>query len=275
MSYNAEETSLESGAPIELYTFSLGSETFYYTTAEDSFSDSGNTFVPIFIQRTVILYGPENRSQTIDITMKANNEFAQKYIGTQPSNLAIVKIQRVHRFDSADEVVTIFNGQVRAVGFSENGFIASLSVMPLTGAFNRTIPLFTYQSPCNHVLYDVRCKVLESSFTFAGTVNAVSTDGLTLTVNGLDASKGVGWAKGGRIDIATTNDPRLILDHTATDQVKLLVPYRTSPLNSAVNVRAGCDHTLATCKSKFDNVVNFGGFAFVPTRNPFTAGIDQ
>ena len=31
----------------------------------------------------------------------------------------------------------------------------------------------------------------------------------------------------------------------------------------------GCDRTLATCTAKFGNSANFGGFPFIPTKNPF------
>ena len=45
-------------------------------------------------------------------------------------------------------------------------------------------------------------------------------------------------------------------------------------VGTEVEVFAGCDHTIATCKTQFDIVVNYGGFAFVPTRNPFESGLD-
>ena len=32
----------------------------------------------------------------------------------------------------------------------------------------------------------------------------------------------------------------------------------------AVTLVAGCDKQFATCKSKFDNVVNFRGFPYMP-----------
>ena len=32
----------------------------------------------------------------------------------------------------------------------------------------------------------------------------------------------------------------------------------------------GCDHTLATCAAKFGNQLNYGGFPYIPVKNPFT-----
>lgn len=275
MTFDANETSREGGAPIEIYEIRFGSDTFRYTSAEDTVTVSANDYLPIFIRRTSILGGPENRTQTIELEMQANNDFTSKYIGIQPSNKATVTISRLHRFDTpTPQVRQIFKGQVKAVAFFDNGFKAKVSLMPLSGLLARTIPLFTYQSPCNHVLYDQRCQVLEGSFKFSGTVASVSSDGLTLTVTGLDASKGVGWATGGVVKIQSTSDPRQIIAHTATDQVKIYTPFRTSVTGVTVDVFAGCDHSIATCKTKFDNVINFGGHAFVPSRNPFESGLD-
>jgi hypothetical protein len=42
-------------------------------------------------------------------------------------------------------------------------------------------------------------------------------------------------------------------------------------LASGAEVRAyaGCNRTLDECKTRFDNVANFGGMPFIPTKNPF------
>jgi len=36
-----------------------------------------------------------------------------------------------------------------------------------------------------------------------------------------------------------------------------------------VKIYPGCDRVRATCESKFDNLDNFGGFPWIPTKNPF------
>ncbi len=276
MTFVAQETSVETGSPVELYTITHGSDTFHYTTSEETLILGTDTFTAIEISRDDILVGPQSRTQTITIELKSNNEFAARFIGVQPSDKATVTIERFHRFDSADpdQRVEFFKGQVRSVAFIGDGFKSKLSVMPLTGALSQTIPLFTFQSPCNNVLFDSRCKVLKANFNFVGTVTAVSADGRTLTVPGLDAAKGVGFATAGQIEITTTGDPRDILTHSATDQVKILLPFRETILDVGVTVFSGCGHAIADCKDDFDNVVNFQGHAFVPLRNIFSSGLD-
>jgi len=36
---------------------------------------------------------------------------------------------------------------------------------------------------------------------------------------------------------------------------------------------AGCDHSVSTCAARFDNLANYGGFPFIPTKNPFSTGV--
>ena len=35
-----------------------------------------------------------------------------------------------------------------------------------------------------------------------------------------------------------------------------------------VKLYPGCDHSRQTCNDKFDNLLNYGGFDFIPTKNP-------
>ena len=45
----------------------------------------------------------------------------------------------------------------------------------------------------------------------------------------------------------------------------LIYPLPVAPaVGDAFTVYAGCDHTQATCQSRFNNLANFRGFPFVP-----------
>ena len=37
----------------------------------------------------------------------------------------------------------------------------------------------------------------------------------------------------------------------------------------AVTLHPGCDRTLATCKGRFANQINYGGFPWIPGQNPY------
>lgn len=274
MTFDAQERSRELGAPIELYTFAVGPDVFRITSAEDEIAFGGNTYTPRIVSRSSIVINPQNRAQLLTVELPSDDEFSAKYINIVPGFRATLTIQRLHRFDSPafTDAETIFKGIVRSVAYTNDGFKSKISIIPIDGAMKRSIPRFTYQGLCNHVLFDNRCKVLETSFRYQGNVSVVS--GKTITVDGLNAAKGAGWAVGGFVTLPS-GDFRLILEQ-ATDVLTLLLPFvdETLVLNQTVSVFAGCDHTIQVCKSKFNNVVNYGGFAFVPLRNVFESGID-
>lgn len=273
MTYDAFETSVESGQPVELYDFNFGSDTFRFTSAEDNVVVGSDTYTAIEIASSAVKISQEQRAQALEVTMPSNNTFATKFIGIQPGQEAVLTIRKFHRTDTpTPQVLVVFKGTVKAVSFDKQGHRARFSILPLS-ALNNFMPRRTYQGLCNHVLYDSRCQVVEGSFRYVNTVSAVSANGRTLTVPGLDAAKGVGFATAGFVTIPSISEFRLILSHSATDQIEILLPFVNSPLGVSVEVLAGCDHTIATCKTKFNNVINFGGFAFVPLKNVFTAGV--
>ena len=54
--------------------------------------------------------------------------------------------------------------------------------------------------------------------------------------------------------------------------VELLYPVGLAP-QTPVELVAGCDHSMPTCAARFDNLANYGGFPFIPTKNPFSTGV--
>jgi len=273
MTYDAENTSAESGQPIDLITFSIGSDNYRFTNAEDELTVLSLTYSPIAISRDVVEIGVEARTQTISVRLPASHEFAQKFIGVPPGQKTVCTIRTVHRGDLTD-VRTEFNGIVRTVGQDDLGHEAEIFLMPLTGALLRVVPRFLFSGLCNHVLYDSQCGVSQASFTYAGSA-ATTADPQIITVSGLDSSKGAGWATGGFVEF--NGDFRGVFRHLATDSLVLAVPFKENVGGQAVSVYAGCDHRYdGDCSAtKFDNQDRHGGFPFVPTKNPFIGKINQ
>lgn len=270
MTYAAQEESRENGQPTELYQLVLGGETFNYTSSVDDQTILGVPYTAVPVRRSSILIGAEPRQDVLTLTLPTNIAPMDRYVSIVPGQKATLTIRRLHRTDGGSpQVVVIFKGTVRAVGYSNNGTTADLTVLPLTAGLAQQIPRFTYQGLCNHVLYDTRCKIDEASYKIDGAVTVVS--GNTLTIPGLNAQAdgyyAGGFAQDGSLDF------RMILTHTGND-ITLLLPFQQTVISKTLSVFAGCDHTIATCKTKFNNVVNYGGYAFVPLRNIFNTGLD-
>lgn len=280
MTFDAFEKSVESSQPIEVYRFVLGAQTFEYTPSEDTVTVDSLDYEPTAIKRGKILQSPEDRDSVVEFTVSGDNTFARNYIGIVPAAGAQVTVRRVQRPDyPGPEVVTLYEGFVTSVRFSEDGHIAKIATQSIEAAKSRPIPRFTYQGLCNNVLYDAGCKVDDTDSTWrlsSATVLAVTDN--TIVVQGADGESDGYWT-GGFVEADGGNDARLILTHTGTS-LGLLLPFPEDLTGDVVTVLAGCDHTIPTCHTKFNtpedvtsNVINYAGFHFVPTRDIFRTGV--
>ncbi len=274
MTFAAFEESQEGSRPVELFTFTTGATVNRWTSAEDDVSVAGDTWVAVTISRDKLAGGgADQRDQSLIVTVPSTNSVAKQFINSVPGVRTTVVIERVQRTDGpAFEVIKIFEGRISAVGFENQGRTAKINVEPLVAATSRPIPRFNYQGLCNHVLYDALCQVDDTDPAFrlsAAVVTAVS--GNTITVTGV-AAFGAEFFDAGFVEAFGGSDRRLILSSSG-DVLTLTLPFATSPLGSSVIVFACCNHTIAICKSKFNIVISFGGFAFIPTKNIFQTGI--
>jgi len=270
MSFTNQERSVEAGQPIELFDFRLGSESYLWTTNPTPVTYNSLTYQPLEIRREALLFSQDSRAEGLTITVPATMALVRKFINSVPGQIATLTILRVHRNDGANELIQFFKGKAMTVGFTLNGIEAEINVVPITADLANTIPRFKFSGVCNHVLYDSACTVAQSLFRYQDEVTGVA--GTTISVQGL-AAKGTGWANGGYVALPS-GEFRQIADHTG-DDIRVLIPFPSSPLGQTVEVFAGCDHSIATCKSKFNNVTNFGGFAWVPLKNPFNTGLNN
>lgn len=270
-SFDVLESSLESSRPLEVYRFAVGNLSYLYTSAEDAITLGTDTYEPEAIARDSISQGQDKRKQVLKVTVPSSNAFAQRYVSTQPGQKATLSVTRLQR----DEVPTfntrilVYKGSVQSVNFPDSGEVAEIAVQTIEGATSRTIPRYTYQASCGHVLYGPGCDVNPDSFDHIGTVTAVSGNDITLS-----GASGAGLDfVGGYCRPLTATDFRLIIAQSG-NVLTLLLPFEVSVLNTSVQAFAGCDHVLKSdCALVFNNVANYGGFAFVPKRDIFAKGL--
>lgn len=127
-----------------------------------------------------------------------------------------------------------------------------------------------YQRRCDAVLGDGRCKVdlEDAAYKGSGTVDAVVRTTL-FSAAGLDGFS-EGWFDYGHVAWLTgpnTGYESHIKAHSAPDGVVLEIweppPFQIENGHTFA-AYAGCDKRGATCRTKFDNFVNFRGFETMP-----------
>lgn len=280
MVFNTLETGSESGQPIELYTFRLGNGTpTRYTSSQNevTLTTTLEVFTPVAIERGNLVEELNNpNTNRLQITLPAGDDWVAQFRNIAPGQRATITIRRLHRADlgGSEDTITIFKGTVRNVSFSKNGRQAVLQVLPITSAMSRPMPRRTYQNLCNHMLYDSRCGILENDPNFRlsnALVTAVSGD--VITVTGAAAFDALAdFFEGGFITFG--DDYRTVVAQSG-DNLTVITPFLSSPDGELVSVNAGCKHRVTTdCLNKFNNLSNYGGFPYVPTKNPFATGLD-
>lgn len=271
--FDTLESSVESSRPIEIYTIAIGVDTFRFTSHSADVAIGVNTWEAIPISRGAVGQGAEERRRTVTVTLPTDNSFAQQYLNIVPGQRTVVNIIRLQR-DETPAFATqalIFKGLVASAQFTNDGNEVQLTLRSIEAAASRTIPRFTFMGLCNHVLFDNGCKVNPASFSMVGPAAAVS--GNILTVTGANGQANGYWT-GGWCKPNAQSDFRLILAHSGNN-LTLLLPFATNVLAADIQVFAGCNHQMTgDCATKFDNVLEFGGFPFVPTKNIFATGLD-
>lgn len=281
MTYDTYSSSVEENRPVELFTFVQGATIFRYTNQPADVTVASQVYASTTISRGRL---EETRDSVVnnqvELTVPSSNTFATRFKANTPASRASIKVQRYQRSDTTPQVITIFEGFVSSVDFSQEGQVASIKCIPITQAQSRPIPRQGYQNACNHVLGDSLCKVdlTDARWRLSATATAFDASTNEVTVAGAGAF-GADWWVGGVLEFGGGTDNRLIIAQSG-DDLKLLLPFPNSVVGSTVVVLAGCDHSITTCDTKFNtpqdpqsNVINYGGFPFVPGKNPFETGL--
>jgi uncharacterized phage protein (TIGR02218 family) len=126
------------------------------------------------------------------------------------------------------------------------------------------------QKFCRHSVYDTSCKVDENDFALSVVPSAIDTGFLTVTCPGAEAFAD-GWFSGGMLKMPS-GALRYIVTHTA-NQISLWRPEPSivdilDDEESELVLYPGCDGSLNTCYTKFNNTLNNGAFYWIPSINP-------
>lgn len=263
--YDDYEQSAHSGAPVEVYKFTGVFQNYYYTSAELPVTVGGQEYTPAAIKRAVINLGnQEDDNLDMEITLPYDLELVQDYAyRTAPPDLTLEIIRYHEGTDPLTDWITLWKGPVTS--FSSSGhkvkiLVPSIFAVVLRGA----VPTVYYQNPCNHVLFDSRCKLSASSYNQETTITSV--DGSTVEV--ADDGFADNYLRAGEIVIPAKGERRLIIDNVA-NILTLGFTFANAEAEDSVTLYAGCNHSFTECKTKFSNSLNFGGFPYVPTDNPF------
>lgn len=267
MTYSASEQGAASARPVEAYKFIGTFSTYRYTSTSIDVTVAGETYLAVPMKREALRVATQDDEQiALDIELPFDAQLVQDYAFTSSPPSLTLEIRRVHwGLNFASDSVLIWTGPVNSISVVDRRAKLRSSSM-FSSALAGPIPPRFYQKVCNHVLYDARCSVNPAGFTKSDSGVLSITGGTTIVVNDDGFADGVLIA--GEM-INNRNGERRLITAQAADVITVNFPFADLIVGDTVTVRAGCDHSFATCGSKFSNQVNFGGHPFIPDDNPF------
>jgi hypothetical protein len=269
MSYETQDVSVHDGQPIECFEFVGTLTTYRFCNGPEDVMVDGLTYIPLNIERTAIEIGSILEANvTMDFIVPYDCPLAMEYGGEEtPENLE-VRVIRIHRGgDWTTDFEVIWNGT--ALGYSRSGDIFSISTgSTIQAELLSTIASVYYQTTCNHVLYDARCKVNKAANTTSALITLVGDTAVTVDNDGVADDQ----LNAGEIVNTRTGERRMVLRNLA-NVITIGYPFIDAVPGDTVSLVKGCSHAFSECKLKFNNILNYGGFMYVPDANPWVEGI--
>lgn len=275
--------------------------------AVDPNGTGAQQFVPEAVEHEQIRLDGERNAGQLRVSLPMAHPLAQLYATDTP---AVQVWLTLYQWDNAVPgalPLVIWVGQATSAEFDEHR--CTLSLDHLRKVLAR--PGLTAKHPrsCGHLVYDkatcgVKAEALAEDgywkFREDGLVATISPDGTTLNIPEA-ANKPDGWfaegylVLGGVYTQQSGNDDhvpravgnplagmqvygglrRSVVSHVGT-VIKLAAPLPPGDytgMNARVTLYAGCNGALQTCKQKFNNVARFGGYPYIPIKNPFEVGL--
>ena len=251
----------------------LGGVDYRYTSAGIDLSYGGNLYssgdVQFVRNRTRTLIGIE--VDTLSLTLQAS---ASNLVGGIPVLQALhnggmdgatVKLERVFMAtwgDTSAGTVLLFQGVVAESEFGRTE--ARLTVKSALELLNIKMPRNLYTPNCIHTLFDSGCGLNKASFGVVGSISAGST---TRLLN-CTLAQAAGWFDQGTITFTSglNNGVSRNIQSYTSGQIVLNYPLSIAPgTGDGFTAYPGDDKTQSPCANKFNNIVSFRGFPYIPT----------
>lgn len=261
--------------PRELYRFVEGSNVWTFTSADTNQTHNSETYTSVTIGRNGIESRNELSKSSLTVTVALDSEIGQRWLRSVLSYSVSLTIFSKETLSTS----VIWRGRLAAV--KPEGASIGLVFESVFTSLRRPGLRARYQKNCRHAVYQRGCNLDMQDFGVEGLLTSVSNNVVRVPIAALQAN---GWYLGGVFE-SPIGDMRMIIQHngeylTLSQPIKLLGTYLSESgygVNYGnwyggvpVTIYPGCDRLQSTCISKFGNGPNYGGFRYIPSKNPFS-----
>ncbi len=257
---------------VELFEFRTGDEVYRFTSrAEDGLYD-GHAWQAVPIRRSAVSNSQEAGRNDIRIYFPLENEFARKFMGYGPDQATTLTIRR-NRYSDPDH----FNlfCVYRVVDCELNEAEITLSCQTLLNALSKSVRVMVNQRFCIHTVYHRGCNLDKDDFAEQMDVVQIGPTARTLTVPAAAAFP-AGYFTGGMVAlpdgvlryISQHDGEQLSLWRPSPEIMALIDSEAVPPQVAALTFYPGCDQSLETCDTRFNNLDNNLGCYWIPDKNP-------
>ena len=253
---------------VELYAFNSASGQFLLTPHEFDVDLDGNLYASLSIERNELALGAEAAKSALELKLPPDCDLVRHLLATSLTGETTSITLRIGRRDTWGDYWwlsgTRWMGRVLGVEVADD--VARVRCESAQVSLKRIGLRRLYSRKCSHVLYSAACgasPITASAFVLEVYGRSVELDG------------GVpGWVSGGLAGgwLQTPDGARHMIIGDYGSGVELLYPAALEP-GTEVLLTVGCDHSTATCQTRFDNLDNYGGFPAIPSKNPFSTGV--
>lgn len=265
MAFSTIEESRQLGAPQFLYDFSLNEKHWRHVTGTATINADGFAWTPLPISDSGNKQKGDPTSETLIVVIPSSHDIVKFFASTPPSSPVYLTVRSLHVGDT--ESVVRYVGEITNVNQPRPG-AAELSCTTISASLNRDGLRLGWSRTCPHSVYDGGCKAVKANYKVDGTIDTVAPGIITVSEAAVLPDD---WFSGGFIEWVDPDrglERRAIEKHTGN---QLLLFGTSDGLTGGLELSMypGCDRTTLTCRDKFNNLPNYGGFPSMPDKSPF------
>lgn len=252
---------------IELYTITFPDGTIYrYTSASGDIVTGGNTYTSRSgLVRGDVTINPSTMDSEATMAMPCTDSVVRAFMENPPELPVTVVIDQKNNGNQD----TYYTGIIGSMAVS--GIRAEMRLMGHGVKQLKASSALRYMSQCRHSLYGLGCQLDRDDHKTDGTLSAIEENGFVLVSTTFTDSTLKKWI-GGAVKIGDAF--RTVIGQPASTKVRLSTSFFGITSTASFTVFEGCDKSYATCRDKFDNLVNFGGIPTLPKKNPFAQSVE-